>query len=190
VRTLQESDHLDVVVTNGYDADAAGEVLRTPNMQAVVDDPLGELVKQNWLLPGSWLCRTETVGAWLFEGMPPFMECTFLAILFSTRCRVVFLDEPTITWRADTPESASKSPAYVLSEPAGLHRLLELDLPPDMRRAYRRKLSRALHSVSDWHRSRGQMGEAWKQHLASLRWPGGWRHLPYTRRLLSLPGKG
>ena len=42
----------------------------------------------NWLLPGSWLCRTEAAGPKFFDGMPRFLECTYLGLRFAAECRI------------------------------------------------------------------------------------------------------
>ena len=187
LRALADRPDYDVVVTNGYRRDAQGDVLHVESMDDVQKDPLRALIRQNWLLPGSWLCRSGSVDASLFEGVPDFLECTYIAIQFATRFRTLFLSEPTVAWYMDTPGSASRSPAYVRGGPLGLSRILELDLPPDVRASYCRRMSGALHCASDSHRREGRIADAWRHHFASLRWPGGIKYLRYTARLLLQP---
>ncbi len=187
VKSLEDHPGEDVVVTNGYRGEPSGEILHVESMDEVARDPLRALTHQNWLLPGSWLCRTETVDLSLFQRIPPFLECTYLAICFATRVRTMYLQEPTVVWNTGTPASASKSPDYVLSAPKSLQRILELDLPTDIKAEYERRMSAALHDGADWHHSNGETRKAWSLHMASLRWPGGLRYLPYTRHLLLKP---
>lgn len=187
VRALMDSPDADVVVSNGFRVEGTARVLHVDRMDDVAKDPLRALTSQNWLLPGSWLCRTGSVGNSLFAGMPEFLECTYLALQFSAHYRTVFLPEPSVEWFTDTPESASKSPAYLLAAPHGLRRILQLDLPFDVRREYRRRMAQALHDVAELHRASGQAWKAWRYHLGSLVRPGGFRYLPYTGRLLQHP---
>src|SRR5688572_19372011 len=94
-------DHA-VVVTNGYRRDNGQDV---PNIQPPLDvaaDPPRALLEHNWLLPGSWLCRSSMVGPSLFEGMAPYLECTFLAARFATAFRMLWLDEPTVVYNVGT----------------------------------------------------------------------------------------
>lgn len=187
LRALADHPDHDVVVTNGYRRDAGGDFLHVKGMEAVREDPLRALTRQNWLLPGSWLCRTQAVDSSLFQGMPDFLECTYLAIQFATRFRTLYLPDPTVAWYTDTPDSVSKSSAFVRAGPRGLRRILELDLPPHVRAIYRCRMAEALHAAADRSQRDGQMGHAWRYHFRSLLWPGGIRYLLYTRRLLLRP---
>jgi hypothetical protein len=184
LRALGNHPEHDVVVTNGYRRMADQDVLHVESMEDVRADPLRALVRKNWLLPGAWLGRTEALEVGVFEGMPKYLECTYLAIRFVTEFRTLFLEEPTVVWHTDTPASASKSPEYLLSAPSSLHRILELELPPDIHAVFGERLAPALHEVAEWYRSSGQGWAAWKFHLASLASPGGRRYLPYSLKLL------
>lgn len=183
VDALRRRAGVDAVVTNGLRRTAAGDTPSIADASFVERDPLRALVLGhiNWLLPGSWLCRTDTVGAEFFAEMPRFRECTYLAIRLAATRRIVFLQQPTVIWHADTPLSESKSEAYVLAGPSAARRMLELDLPPDVRAALRRHVAPACHNNAHHHLKRGLLQKAWDWHLQSLREPGGWRHLPYTR---------
>lgn len=174
----------DAVVTNGYRRGAYGDVLNTTDAAFVRRDPLHAMVAHNWVLPGSWLCRTDTIGAEFFEGIPPHLECTYLGLMFATKCRMVFVDTPTVAWYTDTPDSQSKSPEFLLGQAAALRRIAELDLPRDVRAAFRARVADAFHSNADLALARGSRREAWRWHLRSLREPGGWRYLPFTRFLI------
>lgn len=186
VHILQAQANLDAVITNGLRRGADGDTLHIADIKMVERDPLRAMVfgHDYWLLPGSWLCRTDSVGPEFFGHMPKFRECTYLAMRLASTRQIAFLDSPTVVWHTDTPLSESKSRAYVLGEAAALQRILELDLPADVRRAVRRKVSRACHSNARLYLSEGRVKDAWAWHLKSLREVGGRRYLRYTRHLM------
>jgi Glycosyl transferase family 2 len=176
---------IDVVVTNGICVAASGRRLVAADFARVAADPLNALADGNWLLPGAWLCRTATVGAELFAGMPRYLECTYLALQFAMRYRMHFVAAPTVEWSAGTPDSESGSPAYRLGQPDALKRLLELDLPPHVRACFRRRLAAAHHCIARHALASGRVGDAWRDHLRSLTvGRGSLQYLPYTLRLL------
>jgi hypothetical protein len=139
-------------------------------------------------MPGSYLCRTDAVGVDLFAGMPPYLENTYLAIRFALDYRFVFLDEPVMVRHLDSPLAESKSFEYVRGQIGAIERLLELDLPADVRAVFRRRVGDACHATSARLLERGERRTAWSWHLRSLGALGGWRYLPFTRRLL-LPSR-
>ena len=185
VQALEEGPDLDAVITNGFWRNSDGEKLCFNDMAVIEQDPLRAMFDRNWLLPGSWLCRTGTVGPELFLGMPRFHECTYLALQLATLYRVTFLNRPTFVWYADTPFSESKSRGYVLGEVAALRRILELDLPEDVRAFFQSKLSGAYHNGANLYLSEGHWKKAWSWHFQSLRQAGGWRYLSFSGRLFS-----
>jgi glycosyltransferase involved in cell wall biosynthesis len=185
VQALESGPEYDAVVTNGVKRAATGDTLNIPDTSVVLGDPLRALSHQNWLLPGSYLCRTDTVGPELFEGMPRYLECTYLAIRLATDYRLQFLDCPTVVWHTNTPRSESKSREYVLGQVAAIRQLLELGLPSDVRAQLRRRVSNASHDIARLHLREKNLGEAWRWHLRSLRQAGGWRHIGLARRLVT-----
>ena len=184
VRALVERPEFDAVVTNGFRRSSAGDTLHIDDVKIVERDPLRAFLRCNWLLPGSWLCRTDAVGVDLFEGMPRFLECTYLALRLATNCRIRFLDFPTVVWHEDTPLSERKSHGYVLGQVDGLRRILELNLPSDVRAGFRTRMRDACHANAMLSLKQGSLKNAWGWHLQSLSKLGGWRYLPYSRRLL------
>ena len=181
---LKQSPDCVVVVTNGFRRDASGDTLHVRDFSDVRRDPLRSMLNSNWLLPGSWLCRTAAFDAELLEGMPRFLECTYLGIRFATTHRACFLDKPTVAWSTDTASSESKSREYQLQAEAALARILELELPSDVRHAFIKRLADARHAAATLHLKEGNRRAAWKSHLRSLRGPTGWRYLMFTRRLV------
>jgi hypothetical protein len=171
-------------VTNGYRRSHDEDILNIADMGAVGRDPIRTFWDRNWLLPGSYLCRTDRVGLDLFDGMPECLECTYLALRLAISYRVKFLQLPTVIWDQRTPDSLSKSREFALSQSAAHERLLELDLPPYARQKVLERIALNFHSISGLHLREGDRLKAWYSHLQSLVRRGGYRYLPYTRRLL------
>ncbi len=183
-RAFEQRPDLAVVVTNGFRRDGAGDVLNIPPGSDVNGDPLRALLRRNWLLPGSWLARSDAVGATLFDGMPRYLECTYLAVRFSTEYRMLWLETPTVIYRLGSPRAESRSRDYVLGQVDALHRILELDLPRDVRRQLRARIASSYHRAANRALRDGAVREAWGWHAASLCSPSGWRYLPFARHLL------
>jgi len=158
-------------------------VLNVPDIARCADDPLRAVLDRMWLKPGAALFRTATISATYFEGMPRYLEWTYLALRLALERRIAFLDAPTFVYNEDTPRSLSKSPEYVTGQPEALQAVLRLPLPSDVRRALRRKYVAALHGASVNDLGQGRKTEAWKWHLRTLRHLYGWRYVTYTRHL-------
>jgi glycosyltransferase involved in cell wall biosynthesis len=169
-----------VVVTNGWRRDGQGDTLHMLSFDSVRRDPLRSILAGNWLLPGAWLARTDAFADEVFARMPRYLECTYLAVRFATTHHACFIDEPTVAWSADTPGSVSKSREYVLGLEGALERILELDLPADVRRGFKRKLASAQQAAAGLLLQEGHARAAWDTHLRSLRNPSGWRFISST----------
>lgn len=185
VQALTEEPDLDAVVTNGFLRDGKGDELNYPDFSIVARDPLRALLQRNWLLPGCWLCDSDRVSNGLFEGMPRFRECTYLAIRLATEYRIKFLDIPTVVWRTDTPQSASKSRAYVIGSLTAHRRILELEMPSDVLVQLRSKTAGYCRAIGALHRKEGNLIVACSWYLKSMLQPGGFRYL--VRRLFHTP---
>ena len=185
VAALERAPSLDVVVTNGYRRERGRCALNLPRGSAaeVNADPLRALLRRNWLLPGSWLCRSDAVGTGPFVGMPRFLECTWLALRFASEHRLRWLDAPTVVYRVGSPAAESLSTAYLTGQVDALRRLIELPLPADVRRALRRRVARAYHDAALEMLRAGALADAWRLHGRSVVEPGGWHFLPFTRHL-------
>lgn len=180
---LEERADCVAVVTNGWRREGRRDTLHMSSFEAVRRDPLRSVLDRNWLLPGAWMARTDAVQDEVFAGMPRYLECTYLAVRLAVTGRTCFLDEPTVAWSADTPGSVSKSREYVLGLEAALQRILQLDLPADVRRGFRRKLAWAQHGAARLLLAEGRNQAAWGTHLRSLGGPDSWRFLTLTPRL-------
>lgn len=179
---LTRRTQCDVVVTNGIRRSVGGDSLHVPDMAFVERDPLRAFLDHNWLLPGSWLCRTDRVGEELFEGMPRFRECTYLALRFATERRIMFVSTPTVVYDTATPRSESKSREYVLGSLAAQRRILELPLPEDVRSELRTGLATSCLAIAHLHRREGRFAAACGWYLRSGLQPGAPQY--FARRLL------
>jgi hypothetical protein len=184
IAALRAAPDHQAVVTNGIRRGQAGDVLQVLDPDAVRRDPVRALLRRHWLLPGSYLCRSDQVGAELFAGMPKFLENTYLALRLALDYRFLFLDRPTVVRHLDTPRSESKSRPYLVGQIEALRRLLELALPADVRREFERRVADVCHDVSGDFLRQGAVAAAWGWHWRSLRERSGWRYLPYTRWLV------
>jgi glycosyltransferase involved in cell wall biosynthesis len=172
-----------VVVTNGFRHRDGVDTLHRTDFSAIRPEPLTALLAGNWLLPGSWLGNNDRLDPTLFDRMPRYLECTYLAIRFSLTGRLRFLDAPTVVWTEYG--GLSQSPAFRIGQPAALEEMLALPLPPAFRRGLERHLTEAYHSVAEFYRGRGDLDEAWAAHLRSLRGRDGLRYLLATRHFLA-----
>ena len=184
VRALADRPDCAAVITNGYRRNGSGDELHVRSGSGVHEDPIRSMLEGNWLLPGSWLCRTDLVGVDVFEQMPSFLECTYLALRIAAEHPVLWCDTPTVVYSVGSPAAESLSRASVLGQVQGLRRIIELDLPSDVRRALRSRIAGAYHAAADHERMSGALLAAWRWHAASLMQPSGWRYLPFTRHLL------
>jgi len=184
LQALQKQSEFDAVVTNGILRDATGDKLSIEDISSVQRDPLRALVRGNWLLPGSWLCRTDRVGTEFFDGMPKFLECTYFAMRLAIGARLIFLECTTVIYHADSPLAESKSRDYKLSHAGALRRVLDLDLPPDVRAEFRTRIRHACQGNARLYLLEGCLQEAWRWHLQSFCESGGWRSIRHTPRFI------
>ncbi|HEY6599334.1 MAG TPA: glycosyltransferase family 2 protein [Pseudomonadales bacterium] len=182
LRTMLDDPSVDLVATNGYNVSASGQEPRNRNVGTVLADPAKAMVTHNWLASSAGLFRTATVTEADFRDLPEFSEWTLLAFRLACNRKVVFIDQ--LAYRIhDTAGSLSKSLRFVESDAEVIKAMLRVTNRPDLRRALLRKLSGSLHDISDQMAERGMYRKAWRYHLSSLRYPGGWKHLAATRKL-------
>lgn len=184
IQALEQDAAYDCVVTNGLRRDREGDTVHIPDLRTIEQDPIHAFFDSNWLLPGSYLCRTDRVGSNLYDGMPESLECSYLALRLAASYRVKFLDRPTVIWNMDTPGSLSKSREWNLAHADAYQRILDLDLPPHARRQITERVIQDCHARSHLHLEEGDFLEAWRWHLWSLYRSRGRHYLLYTRKLL------
>jgi len=188
VRALNEDKRAGAIVTNGFVDVGGSRTLNIDEFTGFEANPLAAFVRRHWLPPCAGLFRTEAVGPGFFERIPAYLEWTYLAVCIALHCRIRFVPRPTFVYHADTPRSLSKSRSYILAQPAGLLRVLELDLPADIRAHFETRLTKAHHEISVMELGEGRRREAWRWHVKSLVGRRGWQHALYTRRLIFRAG--
>jgi glycosyltransferase involved in cell wall biosynthesis len=183
LEALNKQPEFDLVVTNGVMRGSDSDKLNFDGDVSVIEaDPLRAMLRQNWLLPGSWLCRSDSVGIEFFTGIPRYRECTYLGLQFATRLRIKFLNCPTVVYHTDTPQSESKSQEYALGVADATRRMLELDLPADVRDHFRMQLGEACSANAYYYLQEKDFNAAWAWYRRSLRGPRGWRRSLFARR--------
>jgi glycosyltransferase involved in cell wall biosynthesis len=180
---MLEDPTVDVIATNGVWGGGSEEPY-IRHTDGVEEDPLGALLRGNWLGSGGALFRSATVGLDNFDGRTRFFEWTMIAWRVATAgLKVRFIDVPTYRMNA-TPNSLSRSEAYYLAEPGFLQSLLEAEISGEHRRRIRDKILAANHFIADWYVRSGNAPRAWRYHLRSVRGAAGLRHLVFTPKLL------
>lgn len=173
-------DGVDCVVTNGLVNDAPLVSARAARLANA--DPAAAFFVQNWFAsPGSMFRRGAFDG--LFDMDHKYFEWTLLFFrLLSAGHRIKYDDAKTYCVWQNSPGSASSSAEYELAHADVLADILALPLGEDALAALRLKHHTALNAKSQLHLERRQRLEAWKSHLSCLK-SGGWRYLPFTRKL-------
>ena len=183
---LLEDPAIDLVVTNGYLDEGGKETLQYPELARFAEDPVRNVLALDdcWLQSVNAMYRSSRVTGADMRDMPDFLEWTWLALKLAPSRNICFLDRPTYRLNRREGDSLSLSTRYMHGVPDAIRAILKLDLPPEVRRILRRRLSSALHNSSEVARKAGEPGRAWRNHLASLLVGDGWRWLSYSRRLL------
>jgi hypothetical protein len=186
---LRQQPDVAFVATNGWIRRLAGDERNVDLKASVIEaDPFGAMVVRNWMTSASGLYRSCAVTAEDFEGMPSYLEWTYVGFRLAGR-PFRFLDDPTYRLY-DLADSVSKSLAYRAGMIPALQRILGLQLPPHARAGLRRRLGAVHHALSSSFLEERNLSGAWKHHGLSLSLPGGWRYLPYTRKLVLPPVSG
>ncbi|MDR0775292.1 MAG: glycosyltransferase family 2 protein [Azonexus sp.] len=191
VAVLAGDDSCDYVVTNGYRYLGADNELYLKDPNKISIAPLAALFRQNWL-PSSCagLFRSERIGVEYFEESHSYAEWTWLAFrLCMAEKKVAVLDQPTFRIN-DTPNSLSKTSAYIEAYDSLYQKMLAMNPPKSIVATIRMRIGRNFHYLADSFRKQGKRRAAWKAHFQSLLYPGGWRYLFFSRHLtLCRPGK-
>ena len=177
---------IDAVVTNGFVCRHGSKRPFFDDMDRVNRDPLGEFARDNWLSPGSALFRSQAVPAALFRDIPRYLEWTYIGTRLVMRNKLRFTNAMTFVHNEDTPGSISGSVAYIRGQPAALRRILEMDLPEALRIRFEHHMAMALHDNVLLDMREGNRRGAWFSHAKCLIHRGGWRYLPFTRKLLGV----
>jgi glycosyltransferase involved in cell wall biosynthesis len=179
--------HLGAVVSNGFVRTSRGDTLNISDVSRFNANPLRALTFQNWMIPCSGLFRSSAFTLSMFDGIPQFMEWTYLAIRIASSFPVHFLNHPTFIYNANTTFSRWNSRECRMHQPVALKRLLELELPIDVRACFERRLAAACHDLADLLWQEGDLRQSILWHLRSVRLREGWRYMPFTARILVAP---
>ena len=185
MRVLASDPTIGVVVSNGIiRGGVEGDLPAIADTARTSADPLSALDAATWLSPGGALFRTSAVPPELFDGVPQYLEWTYLAVRLAQSCKLAFIPEPTFVRHINSPSSVWASDGCRLGLPAAIETVLTLDLPPSLRRVFETRWTAACHEAAVSHLRHGRVGPALAWHLRSLNTVRGWRYLPFTRKLL------
>lgn len=185
IEVIARHPNASIVVTNGLIKDDQGLMESCfDKFSDAAADPLLALFIENWLSSCGGLFRTDKVSISMFEDYSDYIEWTWLAFkLSNSGHELCFIDEPTYQINR-TPRSASMSEAYNDFHVILLDRMLKKTTRHDVRAIIRTRLGAAWHSSSYQYMNARKMSLAWNAHLESLKYPGGWRYIAYTRHLV------
>jgi glycosyltransferase involved in cell wall biosynthesis len=174
---------IDFVATNGYRSLNDVDQLALDETSDIEKDPLGSLLRRNWLASCGGLFRTTRVTLDYFNPDVRASEWTYLAFRLSQSLRMKFVNVPTFRIH-DSPQSLSKSLKWVTeNELKTIEKMISLKPKASLLSILLKHRSDALHGLADIHRKLGNYSLAWRFHLSSLR-ASGWSHLWFTRKLL------
>ncbi len=175
---------IDAVVTNGVRKTGSEESPCFADFESARMDPLYALISSNWLASCGGLFRATSITEDYFDGKTHYFEWTTIALRIAyEKKKLLFLDQPTFRINV-IPGSLSSSDEYRMATVSFLESVLCHSLPDQVRRGMRRKLSAAYHTLSEFNRAAGRIGEARRYHLRSLVLPGGLKYLAYSRYLI------
>lgn len=179
------SEGIDCVVTNGWEHDAQDQRLVRPEVARLANrDPAHAFLVQNWFASPGSMFRRATVQASVFDISHRFFEWTWLFFSLVAAGKTFKYDD-AVTYRVwkDTPMSASRTMEYREASVGFLADLLKLPLEASVLSELRRKYQTALNSCSLMRLEERDRHGAWIAHVNCLK-AGGWRYLPFTRKLL------
>ena len=174
----------DVLITDGFRVSGAIETRVFPPREERGDDLIGNMMRAGWSAC-SFTLRTRKIDLSVFDTELRHLEWTLMALTLARRHKIGLLDEPTYRYHDDTPGSLSKSIAHALAAPEVWSRLLREFAGTPHEATMRRRYGIECHNSSWEHARQGNLHEAWRLHLESLKAPGGLlAFLPYSRKLL------
>lgn len=175
------------VVTNGYLREGSVETPLVPprSAAAINQDPVGAFLRHNWFASPASMFQRSVFPLALLDTTLRFFEWTQIFFrMVEGGLRIRYLDAFTYRKYEDHPYSVSKSAEYASAYSAFIRdELLPMRLPHTVRRQLKQRYATALNSLSLQELAAGHRAAAWRAHVGCLL-AGGWRYLPYTRRLL------
>jgi hypothetical protein len=183
ISEFDTDESLDVVVGNGYKVESHGRYKMLKNNHLLNNQPLTELTKYTWLPSCSPLFKTNSVELNFFDRKFKYYEWTYLAYRLCLSKKIRFIDDITYIVNS-TDASLSKSEEYILAEPLLYLKLIQLNLPTEIRRKIREKEINCYHNISNYYLDAEMKRKAWKWHFKSLMSFYGFRYWTYTRKLI------
>ncbi len=177
---------VDVLVSNGFDGQSSDGQIDDALLAHAARDPLGALLRGNWLANCGGTFRASTVSNDVFGPTFRHYEWTFTAIKLALQYRIGFVTERHFRYH-DSPGSLSKTAEYLLAESTVWERAEALTRRTADWHRVRRRLGAAYHSAADLLMASGELRAAWVAHLKSLGLPGGLRYATFTRHLFWPP---
>jgi hypothetical protein len=185
LKILQEDSSIDFVITNGYRRLGGQDFLLYSDMDAIASYPLKSLFVSNWLSSDNALYRSSSIGSDFFSNYHPYAEWTWLAFNFAMHKKKIAVINKATFRINDTPNSVSKTDAYNKSYFELYERMLAANPPESIKRVIKKKIGAAYHMEATKNLVEGYRWEALKNHLQSLFYPGGYRYLMFSRKLLT-----
>lgn len=185
MRWLEDHPDCDVLINNGYFVKESGVLLESTHIASHIAQPAVTLLDECWLSPGACIFRTGNISFDMLNADWSHLEWTRLAFELCAHCkRLHFMDVKTVRYN-DTTGSLSKQ---LLHQEAALGLLQEVRrdarLQPAVRREAYQKYLRTLHNLATFYWRHGQVSNAWRCHLGSLRPPHTFRYLLFSRKLM------
>lgn len=185
INALNHSETADLVITNYYQCMSGVNELRYATLKDVIADPFQALMNFNWLHNNNALYRTSSIDTNYFKNYSKYAEWTWLAFkLMMDNKQLIVIDEPLARCHGDTPNSLSKSNAYMEAYIPLFKQMLATSPPRTIQTAIARKMSAAYHCTAETAWADGRKLYAWKNHLLSLMQNGGYRYISYSRHLI------
>lgn len=182
---FREHPEVDVLVTDGWRVNGPTVTRIFPALAARAPDLVETMLHAAWGACALTL-RTPEVELRAFDAEFRHLEWTLTALELARRYKVGYLDVATYRYYDDTPSSLSKAAEHSLAAPEVWRRLSVCYAGTPYETAVRRRRGIECHNVCWEFARRGQVGDAWRYHLASLRAPGGLSFLMFTRKLLAI----
>ena len=187
LRWLEDHPDDDILISNGYFVKDDGSLSEFIHIDEHIriGKPALSLLDDGWLAPGTSVFRTKSIPQDMLDSGWGQMEWTYLAFeICAAKKRLHFMDVPTAMYY-DTPGSMSKSLAH---QEAALDLMRSIRSDSRMSREVRTKADKkyhnTLHLLAAKYCAGGDLGRAWRYHLASMRPPYTLDYLLFSRRLL------
>jgi len=177
---------VDVLVTDGLRVNGTTVTRVFPPPAERSPDLIETMIRSGWGACAITL-RRQNVDLAAFDPAFRHLEWTLTTLELASRYRVGFLDEPTYRYYEDTPGSLSKNPERYVAPPELWRRLSQSYAGTRYASIIRRRYGVECHQVAQEYARHGQMREAWRLHVESMRSPGGLAFIPFSAKLLIGP---